>query len=299
MDCKIKTCVIGSYPIKVNTMEIMREYFNGNLVSWKKYIRKALSDMINAGIDILSDGQTKDPFIQIFTRNLKGCRLRARTEITGKIEYDKPLTVNDQEYVRSLIPKNKKLIGNITGPFTLTKSCIDLYYNNERNLSFDLAYALNQEAKILQKHVDIISIDEPFFSNEMPDYGNELIEIVTKNINSTIRLHVCGDVTGIIPKLIETPVDILSHEFKASPKLLDSFNEYDFPQKICLGSIRSDNSKIESVEEIYEHIKRGVNLFGEKLIQISPDCGQRFLTRSIAFQKLKNLVKAGEKINDR
>ena len=198
-----------------------------------------------------------------------------------------------------MIPNNKELIGNITGPYTLTKSCINSYYNNERELSFDIASALNQEAKILQKHVDIISIDEPFFSNEMPDYGKELIGIVTKNIDSTIRLHICGDVTRIIPKLIEIPVDILSHEFKASPKLFDSFNEYNFPQKICLGSIRSDNSKIESVEEICGHIKRGLSLFGEKLIQISPDCGQRLLTRSVAFQKLENLVKAGEKINDR
>ena len=44
----------------------------------------------------------------------------------------------------------------------------------------------------------------------MPNYGRELIEIVTKDISSPTRLHVCGDVSRIIPKLLELPIDILS-----------------------------------------------------------------------------------------
>ena len=42
---------------------------------------------------------------------------------------------------------------------------------------------------------------------------------------------------------------------------------------------------------------RAIDIFGDKIIQISPDCGQRLLPRDVAFQKLKNLTKAGEKIN--
>ena len=92
-------------------------------------------------------------------------------------------------------------------------------------------------------------------------------------------------------------VDILSHEFKASPQLFDAFKEYSFSQKICLGSVRSDDLRVESVEEITKHIISAIDIFGDKIIQISPDCGQRLLPRDVAFQKLKNLSKAGEKIN--
>ena len=297
MNNKIKTCVIGSYPVIADTMELMDGYFNGEEISWDKYIQYAVSDMVNAGLDIVSDGQTRDPFIQIFTRKLKGCRIRARTEIVDKVEYNAPITLKDQKYAKSLIPDDKELTGVLTGPYTLSKSCIDLYYNDEKDLAFDFAHALKQEAKVLQKHVDMISIDEPFFSNEIPDYGKELIEIITKDISCPTRLHACGNVSEIISELLEMPVDILSHEFKASPQIFDAFKEYAFPQKICLGAVRSDDTRVESVEEIMEHTKKGMDTFGEKIVQLAPDCGQRLLPRDVAFQKLKNLVKVGEKIN--
>lgn len=297
MKHKIKTCVIGSYPVHVDAMDFMNGYFDQNEVSWNKYIESAVSDMVNAGIDIVSDGQTRDPFIQIFTRKLKGCRVRDRTEIIDKVEYDDPITVEDQKYVRSLIPKDKELIGLLTGPYTLTKSCVDLFYNDEKKLAFDFAYALRKEAEILQKHVDMISIDEPFFSNDMPEYGKDLIEIITKDLSCTTRLHACGDVSNVVTELLEIPVDVLSHEFKASPQLFDVFKEYSFSQKICLGSIRSDDTRVEPVNEIIEHVKNGLDIFEDKICQIAPDCGQRLLPRDVAFQKLKNLVKAGEQIN--
>lgn len=291
------TTVIGSYPVQVNTMEFMNNYFDQKESSWNKYIESAVKDMTAAGLDMIADGQTRDPFVNIFTRKIKGCRIRDRTEIVDKVEYNGPITVDDQKYVRKLIPKDKKLIGLITGPYTLMKSCVDLHYKDEKELAFDFAHALKQEAELLQKHVDMISVDEPFFSNEMPDYAKELIETIVKNLSCPTRLHSCGDVSSIVPKLAELPVDVLSHEFKASPQLFEAFKKYDFPQSLCLGSVRSDDSKVESVEEIVKHIQKGIDIFGDKISQLAPDCGQRLLPRDVAFQKLKNLVLAGEKIN--
>jgi len=293
---KVKTTVIGSYPVKIESMELMNGYFNQSEISWDKYIKSAVNDMINAGIEMISDGQTRDPFVNIFTRKLKGCRIRDRTEIIDKVEYDRPITVEDQKYVRSLIPKDRQLIGLITGPYTLTSSSVDLFYNDEKELAFDFAYALKQEAQMLQKHVDMISIDEPFFSMGLPEHGKELIQIITKGLSCPTRLHVCGDVSKIVPEVLEMPVDILSHEFKASPKLFDVFKQYKTSKNICLGSVRSDNSRVESVNEIIEHIKKGIDVFGDKISQLAPDCGQRMLPRDVAFQKLKNLVKAGEEV---
>jgi len=297
MSNKIKTCVIGSYPTEIDNDELIKNYYNSNPTIWNKYIKSAVEDMVNAKINMISDGQTRDPFIQIYTRKLKGCRIRNRTEIINKIEYEQPITVEDQKYVKTIIPKNTEIIGLITGPFTLTKSCVDLHYNNEEKIAFDFAKALKQEAKNLEAHVDLISIDEPFFSNEMPKYAKELIHIITKNLHIPTRLHSCGDVSKIIPELLDLPVDILSHEFKLTPTLFDAFKNYDITKKICLGSVRSDNTTVETVDEIVEHIKKGINIFDKKICQISPDCGLRMMPRNIAYQKLQNLSKAGEKIN--
>jgi len=299
MKHQIKTSVIGSYPIKIEAKDLMYKYFNGNEIIWKKYIEEAVNDMVCAGIDIISDGQTRDPFIQIFTRKLNGCRIRDRTEIVNKVEYIKPITVDDQIYTRNILPNNKENIGVLTGPFTLASSCVNQYYDNSKDLAYDFAYALSKEAENLQKCVDLISIDEPFYSNELPEYSKELIDIIIKKIHLPTRLHVCGDVSKIIPDLLDMPIDILSHEFKATTNLLNKFNEYSVSKKICLGSVRSDDTKVESVKDITNHIKYAYDLFGEKIVQISPDCGQRMLPRKIAFKKLQNLVKAGDIINGR
>jgi 5-methyltetrahydropteroyltriglutamate--homocysteine methyltransferase len=293
---QVKTTVIGSYPVNIENIELMKGYFNQTEISWNKYIETATNDMVNAGIEIISDGQTRDPFVNIFTRKLKGCRIRGRTEIIDKIEYNGPITIEDQKFVRNIIPKEKQLIGLITGPFTLTKSSVNLFYDNEKEIAFDFAIALRKEAELLQNHVDLISIDEPFFSMEMPDYGKDLIDIMTKGLSCSTRLHICGDVSKIISQVLEMPVEIISHEFKASPKLFDSFKEYSISKNICLGSVRSDDSRVESVNEIMEHIKKGIDVFGDKISQIAPDCGQRMLPRDAAFQKLENLVKAGEEV---
>ena len=293
---KAKTTVIGSYPVNVENMDIMNGYFSQTMVSWDKYIKSAVNDMVGSGIELISDGQTRDPFVNIFTRKLKGCRIRDRTEIIDKVEFDGPITVEDQKYVRELMPKDRQLIGLITGPFTLTKSSVDLFYNDEKELAFDFAKALRQEVQLLQKHVDMISIDEPFFSMELPEYGKELIKTITKDLSCPTRFHVCGDVSKIVSDLLDMPVDILSHEFKASPKLFNAFKQHNIAKNICLGSVRSDNSRVEPVDEIVEHINKGIDVFGDKISQIAPDCGQRMLPRDAALQKLKNLVKAGEEV---
>ena len=295
---KVKTTVIGSYPVDFDNLELFKKYDAQENVSWNKYIDAAVKDMVKAGIDIVSDGQTRDPFVNIFLRKLNGCRIRNRPEIIDKVEYREPITVEDQKYVKKIIPKDHCVVGLITGPYTLMKSSIDMFYNDEKQLAFDIAKALNHEAKNLEKHVDLVSVDEPFYSVEMPDYAKELMKTVLKNVNMTTRLHICGDVSEIVPNVLEMPVDILSHEFKAKPKLFKQFKKYDVSKKICLGSVRSDDTRVETVDEIVKHLQNGNDVFDGKIVQVSPDCGLRMLPRDVAFEKLKNLVKACGKVYD-
>lgn len=297
MSPTVKTSVIGSYPVLINTLELMNDYFLEKEPSWQRYIDQATRDMVTVGIDIVSDGQTRDPFIQLFTRRLGGCRVRDRTEIIGPIEYRGPITVPDQQYIRHTLPKRINLLGVLTGPFTLTKSCVDVFYHDEKQLCFDFAVALRKEAEQLRQYVDMISIDEPFFSHEVPDFANELIGTITKHLSCPTRLHACGDVSSVVPELVEMPVDILSHEFKASPHLFEAYKEHPCSKHLCIGSVRSDNTQVEPVREIVAHIKKATEIFGDHVVQIAPDCGQRLQPHDVAFQKLQNLVKAGAIIN--
>lgn len=296
MKDKPDTTVIGSYPSEINSLEFIDKYYQNKQISWEKYIKNAVDDMVNAGINIISDGQTRDPFVNIYLRKIKGCRIRARPEVIDQVEFEKPITVGDIKYVKKIVPKKTKIVGLLAGPYTLTKSCVDMYYHDEKALSFDLARVLQKEAELLQKHVDLISIDEPFFSISMPDYANDLIKIVTSKVKCKKRLHVCGDVSKIIPMLLDMPVDILSHEFKAQPKLFEHFKDYSMNKEICLGCIRSDKKRVESTKEIRNHIIKGKALFDGKISQLAPDCGLKHIPRENAFKKLVNLVKAGEEV---
>jgi 5-methyltetrahydropteroyltriglutamate--homocysteine methyltransferase len=299
MSRAVKTSVIGSYPVPINTLELMQDYFLEKETSWQRYIDQATSEMVSAGINIVSDGQTRDPFIQLFTRHLGGCRVRDRTEIVGPVEYQDPITVLDQQYVRHIIPRNKSLVGVLTGPYTLTKSCVDVFYHDEKQLCFDFAAALRKEAEHLQKYVDVISIDEPFFSQGIPEYTGELLRIITAHLSCPTRLHACGDVSRGVAQLVGLPVDILSHEFKASPHLFDAFKEYPCTKQLCIGSVRSDDSRVEPVEEIVSHVKKAFDIFGDRVVQLAPDCGQRLQPHDVAYQKLQHLAKAGAIVNDR
>jgi len=296
---QVKTTVIGSYPVDIKNQEMMNNYFKNIETDWNQYIKKSVQDMINAGIDIISDGQTRDPFVNIYLRKIKGIRIKTRPEIVDKIQYQQPITLDDLKYVKKIIPENKEIIGLLAGPYTLTKSCVDSYYKDEKQIAFDFAEVIAQEAERIQKHVNMISLDEPFYSVEMPEYACELIKKIVKRVKIPIRLHACGDVTKIIPNLIELPVDILSHEFKATENLIQEFGKYSFKQKICLGTVRSDDTRLETIDEIVTHIKKAEKILSDKIAQISPDCGLRLLPQKIAYQKLVNMVKGCEKVYGR
>jgi 5-methyltetrahydropteroyltriglutamate--homocysteine methyltransferase len=137
----VKTTVIGSYPVKINNYSLMSHYYDQKTVSWDKYIKSAVSDMVKAGVEIVADGQTRDPFVNIFIRKLKGCRIRDRPEVIDKVEYDKPIVIEDQKLVRNIIPDNTQLIGLITGPFTLSNQALTLKKKVHQHLSYQRFFA--------------------------------------------------------------------------------------------------------------------------------------------------------------
>jgi 5-methyltetrahydropteroyltriglutamate--homocysteine methyltransferase len=206
--------------------------------------------------------------------------------------------VDDQRYIQSVIPPGKKLKGVVTGPYTLAKSCSDLYYHDEQEVAFAFAHALKKEIKELESSVDIVGIDEPFFSVSFPEYAPDLISILTHNLSLPTILHVCGNVSSIIPQIFDLPIDCLSHEFKARPELFVVIQDFSFPQSLCVGCVQSDDTRIETVQEITSHIHSALNIFGKKIQYFSPDCGQRSLPHDVAYQKLDNLVQAKEVLND-
>jgi 5-methyltetrahydropteroyltriglutamate--homocysteine methyltransferase len=103
----IKT-VVGSYPVVVGKPETLIEKIKDKLGMFDKYnyaIEKAVIDQLNAGIDILSDGQVRGDMVEIFVSNLYGFEGK---RVVNKIELTKPITLKDIKFANNVLNKYYK-----------------------------------------------------------------------------------------------------------------------------------------------------------------------------------------------
>lgn len=290
------TTVIGSYPVSPSRRELASGYFGAMEDPYLGSIERSVRAQVEAGIDLVSDGQTRDNMINIFAKRLGGTRVHGTPRVIDEVRFVGPITLDDQLHARRFLPDGGRIKGIITGPFTMAMSCTDEFYGSMEKLAYAFADALNHEARALEPEVDAIQVDEPFLSHEYPEYARDVVERVFEGVRVQRMLHVCGDVSGIFERLAEFDVDVLEHEFAANPGLLDTVSEVDFRQTLGLGSVRSDKVEVESVEQITAHIQRAVDIFGPDRLIVSPDCGLRHMPRDAAFSKLRNLVQARDMV---
>jgi len=293
----IKTTVIGSYPVRLDGVKYAREYFTqapSDAIS--DSLKQAVDVQVKAGIDIVSDGQTRGDFVNIFARNFSGVVIQGRPVVLRDIDYVRLSTVEDQKAVRRLLPKGVQLKGIITGPYTLAKSSVNRHYPSLKDLAFAYAEGLAREARELSGVVDYVQVDEPFYSVDYPEYGRELTGKVFGGVKVKRMLHVCGDVSRIFERLVDYKVDYLEHEFAANPKLWDAVDGVDYKQILGVGVVRSDVNKAETVQEISERMLTALKHVGEKRLIFNPDCGLRNLDPEVAYAKLKNMVDARDKL---
>jgi 5-methyltetrahydropteroyltriglutamate--homocysteine methyltransferase len=281
------TTVIGSYPLKYDKLG-------------KDAILQSVQDQLDAGIDLVSDGQTRFDMIQYFARTIEGYSFDAKSFINGKIGRGIPdIFVSDLEVVKTLTPHVK---GTITGPVTLVfSSRIKAVYQGFRDerVYMDTAQALLEIAQALEKNgAEWINIDEPYLSVGAPmDIAKKAIESIALNLKVPVALHVCGKIVSIIDKLLDLQgVTLLSHGFmgEANTEVLNSPKLIASDKMLGLGCVDTKKSRVEDVEEIAGLIKTGLKTIPANRMAIHPDCGLRSLDRQIAFAKLKNMVLASK-----
>jgi 5-methyltetrahydropteroyltriglutamate--homocysteine methyltransferase len=287
----LATTVVGSYPSSPCKPSLFR-YCREGIDPYPESLGEAIEAQVSAGIEIVSDGQTRNDMIKLFTSKLSGMRMRSKPVVIGEIGYRAPITLDDQVQAKKMINGRAMLKGIITGPFTLAMSCTDEHYGRIEKVAFAFAEALNQEARNLSNVVDVLQIDEPYYSLEYPEYAGTLISTLLSGVEIPRALHVCGDVSQIFSQLVDLPVDILDHEFTAHQELLSVISEIDFTQSIGFGCVRSDINVAETVSEISERIKKGIDCVGHNRLILDPDCGLRHLSQDVARSKLENMVKA-------
>jgi 5-methyltetrahydropteroyltriglutamate--homocysteine methyltransferase len=275
----------------------------------------AIRDMERAGIDIITDGEVRrESYSNRFATALSGVDLDnpasvpGRTggsitvpRITGPIRRLRPVEVEDVKFLRANTDRTIKI--TLPGPFTMSRQAKNEFYEDEAALVMDYAAAVNEELiELKAAGADIVQLDEPWLQAR-PEQARRLalpaIERALDGVAGPTALHLCFGYAYVaknkpsgysfLPELAETGLDQISIE-AAQPNLDLAVLESLPGKTVMLGVISMGDPIPETPQTVAERIRRALaHLPPERLVP-APDCGMKYLSREIAFAKLKALA---------
>ncbi len=266
---------------------------------------EVIAEQIEAGLDLITDGQLRwDDDQTYIAQRLDGFEIEGlvryfdtntyyrQPRVTGPVRWREPMLVRDYEFAAAHSAKPVKAL--ITGPYTLAALSADSHYNDRRRLVLDLAEALNQEAKALAAAgAPLIQVNEPAIIKHKDD-APLLREAIAKMLDGVgAETALCtwfGDADGILPQLLDLPLDVIGLDFVRGPANWDALARGPYTKRLGFGIVDARNTRLESEDEIAEQIKRISGLVPVDRLDVNPSCGLEYLPREVAFEKLKRMV---------
>jgi 5-methyltetrahydropteroyltriglutamate--homocysteine methyltransferase len=250
--------------------------------------------------------------VEYFAHRIDGYEFNGPVKVWGHNYFDKPSVVEEverdeqwlvEEYEFASDVSNRPVKVPITGPYTLARWSFDEVYDDTRALAHELADLVNEEVEALvEAGARYIQIDEPALAQKPDDHAivGTALEHITDGIPEDVRigLHVCyGDYSRIYPEALEFPIDELDLELcNGDYDQLDVFTEPEFTKDLALGVVDAHVAEVESVEQIKENIRKGLEVVPPERLTVSPDCGLKLLPRDVAYRKMENLVAAAREV---
>ncbi|EAR62575.1 methionine synthase [Neptuniibacter caesariensis] len=288
-----------------------------------------LQEQGNAGIDIVSDGeQTRQHFVTTFIENLSGVdfekcktvRIRNRYDanvptVVGPVSRKKAVFVEDAKFLRQQTDQPIKWA--LPGPMTMVDTLYDDHYKSRKDLAWEFAIALNEEAKELEAAgMDIIQFDEPAFNvffEEVNEWGIACLERAIEGLKCETAVHICygygikantdwkktlgsewRQYEETFPSLQKSNIDIISlecHNGRVPLEVLELIRG----KKVMVGAIDVTAETIETPEEVAETLRGALKYVDADKLYPCTNCGMAPLSRDVARGKL-NALRAGAEI---
>ena len=277
----------------------------------------AIRDMEAAGVDIVSDGEIRrESYSNRFATALEGIdletpgkvvarggRVTEVPRVVSKIRRTRPVEKRDMEFLRRHTGRVAKM--TLPGPFTMSQQAKNEFYDDVEELVMDLAAAVNEEAHdLVAAGADIIQLDEPWVRND-PEaarrYAVKGINRALQGIKVPTIVHLCFGYAAVVPgetkptgysflaELAECNAAQISIE-AAQPKLdLGVLNDLA-GKTILLGVLDLGDKSAETPEVVAARIREGLKYLSPERLIPAPDCGMKYLSRELAFAKLKALA---------
>ena len=237
-----------------------------------------------------------------------------KARCVSKVAYKTDFHLDEFKFVK----ENSKRVVKVpvTGPYTLADWSYNEYYRNKEEFVLDLARnVVRPLIQDLVKHgAQVIQIDEPAATThpaEMKIFADAINECV-KGTDAKITVHACysgNEYRALVPYTLGIKATQLALEFanRDSWKLgvsddvrngysvLKEFKEQGYNGEIGLGVVDVHVDDLEPVELVRDRLLYAAKVLGDPTkVYANPDCGLRTRTRSIAFEKLRRVVKGAE-----
>ena len=278
--------------------------------------RLAVRDMELAGVHVITDGEMRrESYSNRFATALDGVDLDNpgtaldRTghpnpvpRVAGPVRRREPVEVRDVEFLRSITDRRIKI--TVPGPFTMTQQAQNDHYADDRSLALAYAEAVNEELHDLKAAgADVVQIDEPYLQarpEPAREYAVEAIDRALDGIDGDTVLHTCFGYAHIVhtrlpgyPFLGELNGCAATHvSIEAAQPGLDPEVLRGLPDKtIVLGVLDLGSPEAETAEVVSRRgsAARSPSCPAERLV-VAPDCGMKYLSRDLAFAKLRAMV---------
>lgn len=259
---------------------------------------------IAAGIELITDGQIRwmDPFTGP-VRKLRGITLGGlirffdnnvyyrQPQVNSAVGWDSPLVVDDFLFAKKAAGNRAEVKAVLPGPYSLARLSKDNHYGKIEDLVHDLAKALAQEVRELEKAgATFIQLDEPSLPLHPEDFklAQEGIEIALSPVSSakTALYTYFSDISKVYAELMTLPVDILGIDLVSDPGNIALIQKSPSTKILALGLLDSRNTKMEKVEEV-ESILRSFEKNKERIKYVNPSAGLEFLPYASAVRKLE------------
>ncbi|HYH90316.1 MAG TPA: cobalamin-independent methionine synthase II family protein [Solirubrobacteraceae bacterium] len=305
----------GSLPPRVRARELWRIEEPYLAQAQDDATALAIVDQERAGVDIVTDGEIRrESYSNRFATALEGFDIdhpaivpgraggtNAVPRVVGKVRRTHPVEVDDLRFLRSHTDRTVKI--TLPGPFTISQQAVNEAYDDEAELAMDIAAAVNEEVHdLFAAGADIVQIDEPWLqsrSEKAREFALAAIDRALAGAPGTTALHTCFGYAHVVhdrpagypflAELAACAADVLAIE-AAQPRLDPAVLEPIAGKTVIVGVLDLSRPDAETPEEVAARIEALLEVIPAERLQVGPDCGMKYLSRDLAYAKLRALV---------
>jgi 5-methyltetrahydropteroyltriglutamate--homocysteine methyltransferase len=277
---------------------------------------EAIRDQEDAGVDIITDGEIRrESYSNRFANALDGIDRQRVGEIVGRtgnkipvpivsgaLQRREPVEVRDVQFLRAHTDKTIKI--TLPGPFTMAQQAVNEHYADDESLALAYADAVNEEVHdLFAAGADVVQLDEPWLQAR-PDaarrYGVKVINRALAGVRGTTALHLCFGYAALVKdkpahgysflaELEGSAANQISIE-AAQPRLDLGILRALRTKTVLVGVIDLNDRNVETPHQVAMRIRAALDVVPAERLIVTPDCGMKYLSRDVAFGKLRALV---------